>query len=203
MDSPLSHRLHIAVKLCALLASIVWLAPVVQGQKNFVSQPTAPPPIKFISGDERAQLSAARDAKERTSVSIGLAEGHLRHAEDATFTLSYDPAAAALGRYQAIIEDALHFLSTTNTDSKKVRDIFKRLELTLRTHVARLEAIRRDTPFEYASNVKATLEYARNARTRVLDAFFSDTVLPADSRGGEKSSGEATASPPSQQTKKQ
>jgi hypothetical protein len=203
MDSPLSHQLQIAVKLCALLASIVWLAPAAQAQKNFVAQPTPPPPIKFISRDERAQLSAARDAKERSSISIGLAEGHLRHAEDATFTLSYDPAAAALGRYQAIIEDSLHYLSTTNTDSKKVRDIFKRLELTLRAHVSRLEAIRRDTPFEYASNVKAALEYARNARTRVLDAFFSDTVLPADSHEGEKASGEAPASSSSQQTKKQ
>jgi hypothetical protein len=202
MESPLSYRMQTAMKSCALLACIVTLSSVARGQV-IVSQLTAPPPIKFISRNERAQLSVARDAKERTGISIELAEGHLSHAENATFTHSYDAAAAALGRYQAMMEDALRFLSTMNTDSKKMRDLCKRLELTLRTHVSRIEAIRRDTPFDYAINIKAALEYARKARTQALDAFFSDTVIPEESPGGHKSSDEAPQNSPSEQTKNQ
>jgi hypothetical protein len=179
MDAPLSYRMLSAIKLGALLTLSLCLAPVVGGQELVTDIP-APPPLKFVSRDEQAQLSAARDPKERTGTSIELAEGHLRHAENSTFTRSYDPASAELGRYQAIIEDALRYLVGMNTDSKKVRDLFKRLEMTLRTHIPRLEAIRRDTPFDYAGNVKSVLEYARNARTQALDTFFSDTVVHED-----------------------
>ena len=189
MNSPLSYQIPIAFKLCALLVLGLCFSSAARGQE-LVPELTAPPPMKFLSRGEQAQLSPVNDPKERTNISLDLAEAHLRHAEDATFTRSYDPASAALGRYQAIIEDALHFLTGVDTSTKKMRDLIKRLELTLRAHVTRIEAIRRDTPFEYAVNIKSVLEYTRDARTRALNAFFSDTVIRENLQNNEQHSGD-------------
>lgn len=176
MDSPLSYRMTIAIKLCALFALALSVTPAARGQE-LVTELTAPPPMRFVSSDEKSQLSAASEPKERTRIGLELAEGHLRHAEDATFTRSYDPASAALGRYLAVIEDTLRYLAGLNTDNKKTRDLFKRLEITLRAHIVRIETIRRDTPFEYAVNVKTILDSVRSARTQALNIFYSDTVV--------------------------
>lgn len=189
MNSPLSYQIPIAFKLCALLVLGLCFGSAAHGQE-LVPDITAPPPMKFLSSGEKAQLSPVTDPKERTRISLELAEAHLRHAEDATFTRSYDPASAALGRYQAIIEDALRFIKGIDTSSKKMRDLIKRLELTLRAHVSRIEAIRRDTPFEYAVNVKSVLEYTRDARTRALDTFFGNTVVGDNLQNNEQHSGD-------------
>jgi hypothetical protein len=176
MDSPLFNRMSVAIKICVLLALGLSVAPAARGQE-LVTDLTAPPPMKFVSRAEQAQLSSVREPKERMRASLELAEGHLRHAEDATFTRSYDPASGALGRYQAVIEEALLFLSGLNKEHKKTRDLFKHMEITLRAHIIRIETIRRDTPFEYAVNVKTVLDSVRDARTRALNIFYSDTVV--------------------------
>lgn len=190
MNSSLSYQIPIAFKLCGLLVLGLCFSSAARGQQELVPDITAPPPMKFLSSGEKAQLSPVSDPKERTRISLELAEAHLRHAEDATFTRSYDPASAALGRYQAIIEDALRFLTGIDTSTKKMRDLIKRLELTLRSHVSRIEAIRRDTPFDYAVNVKSVLEYTRDARTRALDTFFSDTVIRENPQNNGQHSGD-------------
>ena len=61
----------------------------------------------------------------------------------------------------------------------------------------RLEAIRRVTPSEYAINVKAICEYAREARDAALNSFYGDTVikdsaqLEKNPNGGDSPSSEA------------
>lgn len=202
METPLSYRMTIAMKLCAVLALGLYLAPAARGQE-IMTDVTAPPPLRFVSREETAQLSATPDPKERTRVSLEIAEGHLRHAEDATFTRSYDPASAALGRYQAIIEEALRHLGGMHTDNKKMRDLFKRLEITLRAHITRIEAIRRDTPFEYSINVRTILESVRNLRTEALNIFYSDTVVRDDLQDNAKPSDDkrSKAAPSSPQKK--
>jgi hypothetical protein len=167
----------LTIKLCALLALTLCLTPAAAHGQDLVTDMTAPPPMRFVSRDEQARLSTLRDPKERARASIELAEGHLRHAEDSTFTHSFSIASAELGRYQAVVEEALGHFVGMNLDNKKMRDVFKHLELTLRVHITRIEAIRRDTPYDYAVNVKAVLEYARSARTQALNTFFSDTVV--------------------------
>jgi|ERR671939_601902 hypothetical protein len=204
MNAPL-YKPPVVFKLCALMALALCMAPAVAHGQELVTDMTAPPPMRFVSRDERAQLSTIHDPKLRTQTSLELAEGHLRHAEDATFTRSFVSASAALGRYQAVMEEALSFLVGLNQDNKKMRDIFKHLELTLRTHITRIEAIRRDTPYDYAVNVKSTLEYVRDARTQALNTFFSDTVVrevPPDSEKtspNENSKGPSTAASPKKQ----
>ncbi|HYJ48017.1 MAG TPA: hypothetical protein VEV81_15510 [Pyrinomonadaceae bacterium] len=140
--------------------------------------PAAPPPMKFVPPSEQAQLSSVSDAKTHTRAAIMLAEEHLSLAEYLTNEQRFEAASAELGIYQGLIEDALSFLGqATKLKSDKKRDTFKRLELALRAHCTRLEAIRRMTPSEYAVNVKAICEYARNMRDAALNSFYGDTVI--------------------------
>ncbi|MFN2455197.1 MAG: hypothetical protein ABR577_13345 [Pyrinomonadaceae bacterium] len=138
---------------------------------------TAPPPMKFVSRDERSQLSAAKDLRARTRASLDLAESHLRRAEELSSAQQYDMAAYELGNYQGLIEEALHYLDGNGKDNGKTRDLYKRIELALRAHGPRIEAIRRTTPYEYSVNIKDIAKFARNARSTALNAFYGDTVM--------------------------
>ncbi len=188
MNSTLSCRRRIFLSCCLLVAVVVFLAPEARGQDHqmsFISAP--PPPMKFVSRNERTLLSSARDTKARTRATIELAEARLTRAEQLTAGQQYDAASAELGTYQGLVEDALHYLNAQ--PGKKPRDVYKRFELALRAHCARIESIRRVTPAEYAVHVKAICECARNARTEVLNAFYGDTVIRDDSLDDEKHSG--------------
>lgn len=132
--------------------------------------------MKFVSRSERTQLSAARDAKARTRSAVTLAEARLTRAEQLTAGQQFEAASAELGIYQGLVEDALAYLDGV-AEKKKSRDIYKHLELSLRAHCSRIEAIRRMTPAEYAVHVKAICEHARNARAEALNAFYGDTVV--------------------------
>ena len=188
MNSTLSCRLRIVLSCCLLVAFVVLIAPEASGQEYHLPVISAPPPMKFVSRSERTQLSAARDAKARTRATIELAESRLSRAEMLTAGQQYDAASSELGMYQGLVDDALIYLDKAES-KKKLRDTYKRLELSLRAHSARIEAIRRVTPAEYAVNVKAICECARNARTQALNAFYGDTVIRGDSPGEENHAG--------------
>ena len=186
-----SQHSSFAVRITIIAAFACVACVLSEARSNHIASPQdpAPPPMKYIPDDGRARLSGARDAKERMRLSIELAEERLSRATQLTEGQKYDAAAVELGIYQALVEDALHFLQEPDKKGKKSRDLNKRLELALRAHVPRIETIRRITPSEYAGNVKDALEYTRRARGEALNAFFGDTVI----RDGldEKSSGNA------------
>lgn len=189
MNSPLSDRTQLAISVCSLLTLTLCLACAAQAQENPFS--SAPPPMKFVSNNERAQLASARDVKARTRASIELAELRLRRAEELTTALQYDAASAELGCYQGLMEDAMSYLDGLKSDKGKMRDLFKRVELTLRAQGTRIEAIRRVTPMEYGINIKTISDYTRTARTEALNAFYGDTVVreEAAQRSDEKAPG--------------
>ena len=180
MNSPLSDRTQTVLSLCSLLTLTVCLACVAQAQENPLS--SAPPPMKFVSHAERQQLSSAHDVKTRTRASLELAELRLKRAEELTTALQYDAASSELGCYQGLMEDAMKYLSQMNTDTGKMRDIFKRVELALRAHGIRIEAIRRVTPAEYGVNIKPIADYTRGARTEALNYFYGDTVVREEAK---------------------
>ena len=187
MNSTLSCRMRIVISCCSLVAVIVFIAPEARGQDNHLPLISAPPPpMRFVSRNERTVLSSARDVKSRTRSAIELAEARLTRAEQLTAGQQYEAASAELGIYQGLMDDALAYL---DRESKKQRDIYKRLELALRTHGARLESIRRVTPSDYAVHVKMICECARNARTEALNAFYGDTVIQDVSPENGKHSG--------------
>lgn len=153
----------------------------------FVPAPPAPPPMKFITSNERGQLSSTRDAKARVKASLELGETRLLRAEQFAADQRYIASTYELGIYQAIVEDVLRFMGKQKSDHNKTRDLYKRLEIELREHWIRLEAIRRVTPSEYAGHIKAVADFTDDARTNALNGFFSDTVLQQGGRANTQS----------------
>jgi hypothetical protein len=149
----------------------------VQGQEPRAQEDTAPPPLRTISREDRAQINATKDAKNRVKLTLELAEIYLKNSETETSKQDYEKAAAAAGRYWALLEDAFVFLKTMKSDSNKTRDLYKRVELTLRAHGPRLAAVRRSTPIEYAVWIKDIEELARKGRTEALNSFYGHTVV--------------------------
>jgi hypothetical protein len=193
MKYTLSCRMLIVSSCCLLFASALLFVPEARGQDMRMPLVAAPPPMRFVPRSERAQLSNAHDAKSRTRAAIEMAEARLSHAEQLTASQQYDAASAELGVYQGLIDDAIFYLNELKSRKNQMRDTFKRLELSLRTHCSRIEAIRRITPSEYAVNVKAICESARNARAEAINGFYGDDVMGEVSREDEKASGvEAT-----------
>ena len=165
--------------LWVLLLIVCVYAPAVNAQDAQPSPTplTAPPPIKLITKAERLQLDQAGDSKGRIRVTIELAALRLSRAEQLTKQSNRDAAGDEVGSYEALIEDALTFLSGMKRDSNKTRDLCKRLELALRSHGPRLTTMRRETPLEHAVWIKKTEEFARAARTEVLNTFYGHTVV--------------------------
>ena len=122
-------------------------------------------------------IDAAKDSKARVRAALDLAELHLTNAETKTSQVNYDEAASEAGQYRAIIEDLFAYLGTLRQDSNKTRDLYKRVELTLRSEGPRLNIIRRTTPAAYAIWIKDIEEYARHGRTEALNSFYGHTVI--------------------------
>ncbi len=173
MNTPATNRLIQS----ALLLVIAACFSSVPAQDPRSHEDTAPPPLKTISREERAQINAEKDSKDRIKLTIALAEVHLTTAETETTKQDYEKAAAAAGRYWALIEDAFAYLKPMKAESNKTRDLYKRVELTLRAHGPRLATIRRTTPIEYAVWIKDIEERARKGRTEALNSFYGHTVV--------------------------
>jgi hypothetical protein len=180
------QALHVA------LLSLCLYVPVLHAQEPAAQQLSAPPPLKVVSREERARIDAADDSKARIRTTIDLAELRLAKAEVLTSGRDFEGAIAELGRYQALIDDALNYLSPMIRDKNKTRDLYKRLELALRAHGPRLTAVRRSTPLEYAVWIKELEEFARNGRTEALNSFYGHTVF----REPQKKSDERPSSKP-------
>lgn len=170
-------------RFIAFAAHLLLLAfvciPVVNAQD---AQPQAtplpaPPPFKMIVKEEREAIELTRDSSKRLKLTIEYAGGHLMRAEQHTARENYEAASTEVGMYQALIESALAFLSTFKRDSNKTRDLYKRLELSLRADGPRLTAMRRITPLEFAVWIKKVEDFARDGRTEALNSFYGHTVV--------------------------
>ena len=177
MRQPIKFHLR-RFGLSGIAVFLLACAQTVNGQEAPVpQQPSAPPPAKFVTKEDRDRITAAKDDKMRLRAIIEIAEGHLTNAETRTTAEEFEAASGSLGKYHALIESALDFLSAMARDQNKTRDLYKRLELTLRAHGPRLTSIRRLTPLEYAVWVKQIEEFARKGRTQALNSFYGNTVL--------------------------
>ena len=160
-----------------ILLFLAPFVPAVSAQDPHPLDQTAPPPMKIITRAERSQLEQAKDDKARVKLTIELAETHLAKVESQTSQQQFEGAAAEAGMYWALIEDVLNFMTTVEHDSNRRRDLYKRLELTLRAHGPRWTTIRHSTPAEYAVWIKEIEEFARNGRTEALNSFYGHTVI--------------------------
>lgn len=202
MDSSLSKKLETVAGLLAVVVVAAFMSIEARGQVTGLALP-APPPLRLVPRDERSQLDAARDIKARMRLSVELAEARLARAEQMTTSQQYESASRELGIYQGILDDALRFLKDQR-EQKKLRDTYKRFEITLRAHAMRLETIRRTTPSEYAVNIKTITEYTKNLRGEALNGFYGDNVIrDAPDNEPEKAPEEGTKTAPPQSSPKE
>lgn len=138
--------------------------------------------MRFIPRAERAQLDNARDPKARVRTAIELALGHLTQSDELTKQRKFESALEQLGNYLGLIDDMRQFLSSLDRNKNSTRDLYRYLDIALRGDVLRLEVIRRSTPVDYAGNFKVAEDYARNARSEALEAFYGHTVLREDNK---------------------
>jgi len=163
-----------------LLAQVIAVCLVPSA--SFAQQPRsprmpAPPPMRFVSRDERTLLTATRDMKARLRTSLELAEAHLTRAEGSTTGKNFDFASEEVGRYLGLIEDVRQVLRELNRDKNSTRDLYRRFEIAMRAHLPRLAVMRRTTPADYAGHIKTAEEFARDARSEALDSFYGHSVL--------------------------
>jgi len=183
MPTPIRHpwiSLAQGIVMCS-----AWAAALAQQPRS--PQMPAPPPMKFVSREERSQLDEAKDSKSRISITLELAADHLTKAEEFNAQRKFDQSCEELGRYLGLLTDARTFLATMNPSKNSTRDLYKHFDIALRRLPPRLAVMRRSTPADYAGNLKAAEEYTRETRSEVLDKFYGHTVLREDINDGKKS----------------
>ncbi|HYH83989.1 MAG TPA: hypothetical protein VEX60_00815 [Pyrinomonadaceae bacterium] len=146
----------------------------------------APPPMRHIPDAVRKQLAEERDLKSRTRLSLALAEATIARSAECVAAERFEQATGELGVYEAIVVDVIRFVHSSGPVKNKQRDLFKRIEMTLRAHVPRLETIRRSLPERHAVYVKTTIKFIQEQRDSALNAFYDDTVIPDSRQTGDK-----------------
>ncbi len=139
---------------------------------------TAPPPLKILSKAEKTQLEGVTDVKQRTKLGLELMDARLLKAEEYNSKEQFPEMFLELGSFHALVDDTLEFLDDNNNNGGKVLNNFKRIELSLRKYINRLELIRRDLPIKYELYVRKLVGRIRDARTRAVEPLFDDTVVP-------------------------
>lgn len=158
-----------------LLLTVCCLQLTVSAQED-EQQDTAPPPLKIISKEESKQLEAEKDIKRRTILALDLMETRLKKAEQLNSQQKFTEMFNELGGFHALVDKTLDFLDSNDHGGKFLNN-FKRVEMSLRTFLPRLELIRRDLPAKYEFYVRTLAKYVRGARSRAIDPLFSDTVV--------------------------
>ncbi|MDQ3714167.1 MAG: hypothetical protein M3388_18385 [Acidobacteriota bacterium] len=138
----------------------------------------APPPLRILAKEEKSKLEVETDIKRRTKLSLELMEARLLNAETFGKQEQYREMFTELGSFHALMDNTLAFLGDGDTNKGKVLNNFKRVELSLRKYVTRLELIRRDLPIKFEFYVRRLVRYVREARTKAVEPLFGETVLP-------------------------
>lgn len=166
-----------------------------------------PPPMRYLPVEVRSRLDGERDPKARARLGMLIAEDCLERAAQLAEQDQFVEATGQVGVYQAVVEDTLDFLHRPGRAGNKLRDIYKRVEITLRGHVTRLESIRRGLPSQHAVHVKDAIDFVRDSRDRALGAFYDDAVIREPNRPavttatGERATTSAPARPESEEKK--
>jgi len=144
----------------------------------------APPPVKVITKEDRTKLDAVADLKVRTKLAVDMLKLKVDTVEKLDAKEDFDGVFSELGRFRGLLDYTIGFLQKQDAKQNKTLDNYKRLELFLRSAAPRLEVIRRDLPLRYDEYVREFQIYIRDARRKVIEPLFGDTVLPGDSENG-------------------
>ena len=172
--------LVLLLPLIFLCCSVTALAQEPTSTPEATPQPTpltAPPPLRTIPKQEHSEIDGASDPKTRVRITLEFADVHLKTAETYTTQSNFEAASHEVGTYHALIQNVLTYMAEMKRDSNKTRDMYKRLEMSLRADGPRLTAMRRTTPLEFAVWIKQVEDFAREGRTEALNSFYGHTVV--------------------------
>lgn len=171
-------KLRLRLRFPFLLLCLVFLAAnsSAQTEEDHFDPDAAPPPAKILSKQERTQLSAVTNLKNRTKLALDLMSSRLTKAEAFNTQGNFSEMYAELGGFHALMDDTLDFL-VKNSRGEGL-SAFKRLEITLRQFAPRLGVIRRDLPTEYDPYVRSLIRYLRDARSKAVEPMFGNAVIP-------------------------
>jgi hypothetical protein len=169
----------IGTKAAAAVALVACFISAAQAQTERETRTVpAPPPLKLMSEGERKRLNDQKDVKKRTELALQLMRDRLTNAEKLNKLDEFDKMFTELGAFHAIVDDTLEFLETSDSNRRKVLNNFKRYEIGIRRLAPRLELLRRESPLEYEHYIVHLLRNVRDARSRAIEPFYSDTVVP-------------------------
>lgn len=138
----------------------------------------APPPLRVVSPEELEKLSTEDDdVKARTKMVIEMMGVRLANAEKMNAAENFEGMFREVGYFHGLMENGIAFLEKRNQTAGKVLDNYKRLEITLRGFITRLETIRRTVPIRYEDYLRKLIKFVREARTRATEPLFSDNVV--------------------------
>lgn len=177
MDRP-DRKLKILLTLHIIGGTLLLFSFACPAQAQPLANDVAPPPLKFVSRDELAQVGAIKDVKKRTQTALELMSVRLKNAETLLSQDLLDQMYKELGSFHGLMDDTLQFLDSSDKDSNRVLNNYKRFEMGLRQFRPRLELIRRDIPLRYEPYVRNLISYLRDARAKAIEPFFSDSVVP-------------------------
>jgi hypothetical protein len=187
--------------LCTLLALGIAEASAQEAAQPPQRGEEGPPPLRYMPAEVRQRLDAAKDDRARARLSMEIAEERLERAAQFADQDHFEAATGEIGVYEAVVEDTIRSLSPKGRANNKLRDIFKRVEITLRSHITRLETIRRLLPERHAVYLKDAIDFVRDNRDMALAAFYSDSVIREPRRPevttpeGERATSSAAAQP--------
>lgn len=176
------HR-YVTVKFVSSLSLVLLMLGCSSVFSQDIPADTEPPPLKVISKEEREKLHQETKMKERTKLGLELMDVRLQNAEELFTKREYAEMFKELGRFHALVDNALAFLQRNDTGKGKVLDNYKRFEIGLRAFLPRLEIIRRDLPLNFEYYVRSLIKNVRDARRDAVDPMFGDTVLPKNRKG--------------------
>jgi hypothetical protein len=163
--------------VCVLALSAFLFPSAVSAQEDLQYE-IAPPPLKFVAKEEQSRIDAEPNMKDRIKLAVALMDARMTEAERRNTAEAFDSMFTELGHFAGLLDYTLGYLSKQNPDDMKTLDSYKKLEISLRGFIGRLEVVRRDLPIKYEKYVRDLEKYMRTARSRALDPQFSNTVLP-------------------------
>ena len=165
--------------LCCFLCCFIIFSETAAAQEIEATD-IAPPPLKILSKAEKNQLDETTDVKKRTVLALALMEARVKKAEEFDDQNQYEQMYEQLGGFHSLIDYTLNFLNRNNSGSRSTLNNFKRFEIGLRVFPPRIEVMRRELPIKYESYLRSLLKIIRETRSKAVEPFFSDSVIPTD-----------------------
>ncbi|MEZ5308917.1 MAG: hypothetical protein R2684_17360 [Pyrinomonadaceae bacterium] len=132
-----------------------------------------PPPLAVVPKDIREKLDAEKDPSDRVKLALGYMDSALAAADASAEKNEYDESLAALGKFRALLQDTMRYLSQYSQASKALKG-YKRFEIGLREFIPSLELIRRNMPPSHGYHAEKIIGEVKDARKKSVEKFFGE-----------------------------